>query len=510
MQFMIFEQQSKKRLLMSQPSQQQQFQLSMQQNQQPQAQKSVPGRQPNGQQQMSAQDTTPLMDLTNRLLSQASEEEKKTTRASLQSRMDPQQLQKYQAQGLDPLFLYYRSQAMGRLRAEKQTRLAQAQVQLQQQQQAQLQAKAAMSGLGGSGAKTVDMGSGFLPTPPRSAQSSPLNQGNAKSAAVQQHALQHTFAQQQVVQQLISYQQQQHARGRQMAQQYASMQQTALQPSYPPPHTCIDPMYLQNPLQRPKQLSHVQILVHQIKTKFPHATQEQVMSMISDPVARSVYQQQLANPASYHSYHSQCPQDIQLPDPGGNNVLQPGNIPAMGMLPISFPLSPKPESPVVETVHNQQVSIYDVEDVSGNKSTNHSSTHNEIIVHSDPEGATARLSEEGTTISATHPQDQSQPQISLDPEHDKVESPPNPPNDVLTRNNSLSSFTEDDTDWGEEEDTSSYDFKFADFSAVSDGARDEIKVGLTRPVFSPMKQGIVDRVMKEFWSLWDGEGGIFR
>jgi hypothetical protein len=114
------------------PNQQQQFQLSMQQNQQSQAQQNAPGRQPTGQQQMSAQENALVIDLTNRLLSQASEEEKNTTRATLQSRMDPQQFQKYQAQGLDPLVLYYRNQAMHRLRAEKQTRLAQAQ-QLAQQ-----------------------------------------------------------------------------------------------------------------------------------------------------------------------------------------------------------------------------------------------------------------------------------------------------------------------------------------------------------------------------------------
>jgi hypothetical protein len=114
------------------PNQQQQFQMSMQ-NQQNQGQQNVPGRQGNGQQQMSAQDSALVMDLTNRLMGQASEEEKNTTRASLQSRMDPQQFQKYQSQGLDPLFLYYRNQAMHRLRQEKQSRLAQQAQQLAQQ-----------------------------------------------------------------------------------------------------------------------------------------------------------------------------------------------------------------------------------------------------------------------------------------------------------------------------------------------------------------------------------------
>ena len=113
------------------PNQQQQFQMSMQQSQQPQAQQNVPGRQPNGQ-QMSAQENAMVADMTNRLMGQASEEEKNTLRTSLQTRMDPQQFQKYQAQGIDPLFLYYRNQAMHRLRQEKQNRLAQAQ-QLAQQ-----------------------------------------------------------------------------------------------------------------------------------------------------------------------------------------------------------------------------------------------------------------------------------------------------------------------------------------------------------------------------------------
>jgi chromatin modification-related protein VID21 len=48
----------------------------------------------------------------------------------------------------------------------------------------------------------------------------------------------------------------------------------------------------QNQLQHPNGVSHVQILEHQIKTKYPGATQEQVMRMISDQLAKSVHQQQ--------------------------------------------------------------------------------------------------------------------------------------------------------------------------------------------------------------------------
>jgi chromatin modification-related protein VID21 len=48
----------------------------------------------------------------------------------------------------------------------------------------------------------------------------------------------------------------------------------------------------QHPLQQPNGVSRVQILEHQIKTKYPNATQEQVMRMISDQLAKSVHQQQ--------------------------------------------------------------------------------------------------------------------------------------------------------------------------------------------------------------------------
>jgi hypothetical protein len=97
----------------------------MQPNQQSQGQQNVPGRQPNSQQQMmTPQDTALVMDLTNRMMSQATETEKNLTRASLLARMDALQFQKYQAQGIDPLFLYYRNQALHRIGQEKRTRQA--------------------------------------------------------------------------------------------------------------------------------------------------------------------------------------------------------------------------------------------------------------------------------------------------------------------------------------------------------------------------------------------------
>ncbi|TVY39160.1 hypothetical protein LOCC1_G005571 [Lachnellula occidentalis] len=97
------------------PQQQQQFQMSMQQSQQPQPQQSAPP--------MTQQDNAILMELANRLMNQAPSEEKNQIRATLTKRMDPQQLNLYAQRGQDPLIVYYRNQALNKLRAEKTQRM---------------------------------------------------------------------------------------------------------------------------------------------------------------------------------------------------------------------------------------------------------------------------------------------------------------------------------------------------------------------------------------------------
>ncbi|KAL2074468.1 hypothetical protein VTL71DRAFT_8246 [Oculimacula yallundae] len=94
-------------------------------------QQNLGNRAVNGQQPMSQQDNAAINELTNRLMSQASEEEKIQLRASLQQRMDPAQMSKYQSQGLDPVFMYFRNQAMNRMRLERGQRMQQAQAQQQ-------------------------------------------------------------------------------------------------------------------------------------------------------------------------------------------------------------------------------------------------------------------------------------------------------------------------------------------------------------------------------------------
>jgi hypothetical protein len=76
-----------------------------------------------------------------------------------------------------------------------------------------------------------------------------------------------------------------------------------------------------------------------------------------------------------------------------------------------------------------------------------------------------------------------------------------------SRNNTLSSFTEDDMESGEEEITGSLqDFYFSDFSTFSNEAllsQDRLKDNLARPVLSQMKQELIERIMTEFWAIFD-------
>ena len=119
------------------PNQQQQF-LAMQQSQhQPQQPQNIPGRPQNGQGGLSQQEMSLVMDLAKQMMGSASEQEKANLRANLQAKMDPPTFQRYQQQGIDPAFLFYRNQAVQKLRMEKQQRMAQSQLGMSQQQQSQ-------------------------------------------------------------------------------------------------------------------------------------------------------------------------------------------------------------------------------------------------------------------------------------------------------------------------------------------------------------------------------------
>jgi hypothetical protein len=76
-----------------------------------------------------------------------------------------------------------------------------------------------------------------------------------------------------------------------------------------------------------------------------------------------------------------------------------------------------------------------------------------------------------------------------------------------SRNSSLTSFTEEDTESGDEDIAGSLqDLHFSDFSTISNEgllSQGRTKDTLTRPVLSPMKQELVDRIMNEFWAIFD-------
>ncbi|KAE9363847.1 hypothetical protein N431DRAFT_356502 [Stipitochalara longipes BDJ] len=76
-----------------------------------------------------------------------------------------------------------------------------------------------------------------------------------------------------------------------------------------------------------------------------------------------------------------------------------------------------------------------------------------------------------------------------------------------SRNSSLTSFTEDNTESGEDEVTGSLqDLHFSDFSTISAEcllSQSQLDDSLVRPVLSPMKQELVERMMKEFWAYFE-------
>ncbi|PMD50679.1 uncharacterized protein K444DRAFT_274932 [Hyaloscypha bicolor E] len=133
----------------------------------------------------------------------------------------------------------------------------------------------------------------------------------------------------------------------------------------------------------------------------------------------------------------------------------------------------------------------------------------EIAVSADREGVPALVREEAYPTSA---KSRSQSLVSPTSEYSNaMQLPLDLPHVSPTRNNTLSSFTEDDTDWGEDEITGSLqDLHFADFSAFSQESlfsQDQMNETLMRPVFSPMKEELIDRIMKEFWAIFDQESG---
>ena len=91
-----------------------------------------------------------------------------------------------------------------------------------------------------------------------------------------------------------------------------------------------------------------------------------------------------------------------------------------------------------------------------------------------------------------------------------IPPPPNIQNECSNRSSTLSSFTEEDTDWSGDEVASSQDLHFPGFSAFTTTglfSQEEIEDSLIDLVLSPVKQELIDRIMEEFWGIFDQRGG---
>jgi len=114
-------------------AQNQQAQFNMN-GMQPQQHPNAPNRQPNNQPPLTVAENHLVNQLAQRMMNETSPENKNQLRALTISKLDPQTVQKYQAQGVDPIMIYFRSQATGRIRQQK----AQSMMQGQGQPQAPL------------------------------------------------------------------------------------------------------------------------------------------------------------------------------------------------------------------------------------------------------------------------------------------------------------------------------------------------------------------------------------
>lgn len=108
---------------MSQAQPQFQIPMQQQQSQQQQPQPAMNNRPQGAQTQFTPAEQAMILEMTNRYMAAASEEDKNNIRMNMQGRMDQATLLRYQAQGIDPLVLYYRNQVVSRLRQEKQRQL---------------------------------------------------------------------------------------------------------------------------------------------------------------------------------------------------------------------------------------------------------------------------------------------------------------------------------------------------------------------------------------------------
>jgi hypothetical protein len=170
------------------------------------------------------------------------------------------------------------------------------------------------------------------------------------------------------------------------------------------------------------------------------------------------------------------------------------------------------KSPETKNQHPKELHVYQ-----GDSSSNmHQSKkelqgkYDQLQVSSDKEGVTTVLYDPGNPkIAESQSQNSGVPSSPKAHDQCTINLSPSPQGESSSRNNTLSSLADDDTDWGEDELTGNIqDLHFPGFSAIArDGllSQDQMEESLTRPIFSPMKQELIDRIMKEFWVIFNQE-----
>jgi hypothetical protein len=96
-----------------------------------------------------------------------------------------------------------------------------------------------------------------------------------------------------------------------------------------------------------------------------------------------------------------------------------------------------------------------------------------------------------------------------DGERATLQTPTSFEENMSTRTNTLTSTADDDTDWGDDEMARSLkDLHFPEFSGFAGddlGSNKQATENLTKPILAPLKEHLVDSLMKEFWAIFNQE-----
>jgi len=99
--------------------------------------------------------------------------------------------------------------------------------------------------------------------------------------------------------------------------------------------------------------------------------------------------------------------------------------------------------------------------------------------------------------------------LSSAAQHDTRKLSPRPRSDISLGDDTPSSISEDDTDWGEDDIRDSpQSSRLYNFLKDGDLDRGEVRRIIVTPKLSPFKNQLVDHMMEEFWLIFNKENEI--